>query len=149
MPFIAMALGIVLVVVLLVGAMLLPYLPGGYDPLASGLAQSATVAAFAGLLLVPLGAAWLISGRGYSLAKSALLAAILVAAVAAIAMTATGSAIAGAVMAVTSVTAVVHLWRTVSAARISGTKISKAVPVGLMLVPLAAPYRALAPVEGR
>ncbi|HEY6613211.1 MAG TPA: hypothetical protein VIZ32_01790, partial [Vicinamibacterales bacterium] len=63
MPFIRIALGIVL----LTGAMLLPFLPGRYDPVASGLSQAATMVAFGSLLLVPLGVAWLISSRGYAL----------------------------------------------------------------------------------
>ena len=46
---------IALWIVLLVSAMLLPFLPGRYDPLAFSLSVSAIVVVFGGLLLVPIG----------------------------------------------------------------------------------------------
>ena len=143
MPFIRIALGIVL----LTGAMLLPFLPGRYDPVASGLSQAATMVAFASLLLVPLGVAWLVSSRGYALAKVSLVAATLVAGVAALAMAANASMAAAAVIVATCAMWIVHLWRRVGAARTDGANLPRAVPVALILVPLAATASRLAIVE--
>ncbi len=67
-------------IAVLASAMLLPFLPGRYDPLAMSLSAAATGVALAGLLLVPIGVAWVISSRGYVLAKLALVVATLVAA---------------------------------------------------------------------
>jgi hypothetical protein len=133
MQFIRIALWIVL----LVSTMLLPFLPGRYDPLATTLSGSATVVAFGGLLLVPIGVAWLISSRGYAPAKVALVVATLLAAVAALAAAANGSMAAGVVILARWVTWLVHRWRRVSEARTNGANLSRAVPVALILVPLA------------
>jgi hypothetical protein len=81
MPFIRIALWIVL----LVSAVRLQFLPGRHDPLATSLSAFATVVAFGGLLLVPIGPAWLLSGRTYATAKLALAVATFVAAGAALA----------------------------------------------------------------
>lgn len=97
-------------VALLASAMLLPFLPGRYDPLAMSLSAAATGVAFAGLLLVPVGVAWLISSRGYALAKLALVVATLVAAGAALATAANGSMAAGVVMLAAWVIWLVRLW---------------------------------------
>ncbi|WP_103960622.1 hypothetical protein [Nonomuraea solani] len=48
---------------LLVLVMLYPYLPGEYDPLAVPLSTMAQLVGLIGLLLVPVGIVWLISGR--------------------------------------------------------------------------------------
>jgi hypothetical protein len=138
---------IALWIVLLVSAMLLPFLPGRYDPLATSLSASATVVAFGGLLLVPIGVAWLISSRGYAPAKVALVVATLVAGVAALATTANGSGAAGAVMLAAWVAWLVHLWRRVGAAQANGANLPRAVPVALILVPLAATAARMTLVE--
>ena len=55
---------------LLLSAMLLPYLPGRFDPMAVPLSVAATAMAFGGVLQVPIGLAWLIaSRRGFAAAK--------------------------------------------------------------------------------
>ena len=138
---------IALWIVLLVSAMLLPFLPGRHDPLASSLSVSATVMAFGGLLLVPIGVAWLISSRGHAPAKVALVVATLVAAGAALATAASGSGAAGAVILATWVTWLVHLWRRAGAAQTKGANLPRAVPVALILVPLAATAARMALVE--
>jgi len=138
---------IALWIVLLASAMLLPFIPGRYDPLATSLSVSATAAAFGALLLVPIGVAWLISSRGYAAAKVSLVVATLVAAVAALAMAANGSIAVGVVILVTGVTWLVHLWRRVGAAQTNGANLSRAVPVALILVPLAATAARMTLVE--
>lgn len=134
MPFIHIALWIAL----LACAMLLPFLPGRYDPLAMSLSAMAAGVAFGGLLLVPIGVAWLVSSRGYALAKLSLLVATLVAAGSALATVAIGSMAAGVVMLAGWVIWLVHLWRRVGAARRAGVVLARAVPIGLIVVPLAA-----------
>jgi hypothetical protein len=134
MPVIRMALWIAL----LPSAMLLPFLPGRHDPLVISLSAAATVAAFGGLLLVPIGVAWLISRRGYALAKLALVVATLVAVGAALATAATGSMSAGVAMLAAWVIWLVQLWRRVGAARTAGTRLARAVPIALVVVPLVA-----------
>ena len=129
---------IALWIALLVCAMLLPFLPGRHDPLALSLSAMATGVAFGGLLLVPIGVAWLIFGRGYALAKLALVVATLVAAGSGLATAALGSMAAGVVMLAAWVTWLVHLWRRVGAARKAGVVLARAVPIGLIVVPLAA-----------
>lgn len=125
-------------VALLASAMLFPFLPGRHDPLAVSLAAAATVAAFGGLLLVPIGVAWLISSRGYALARLALAAASLVAIGAALATVASGSMAAGDVLLAAWVVWLVHLWRHVGAARTAGADLPRAVPIALIMVPLVA-----------
>ncbi len=138
---------IALGIVLLIGAMLLPFLPGRYDPLAADLSLAATVLAFGGLLLMPLGAAWLVSGRGYALARMALVTAGLVAAVAALGMAATGSTAGAVVFGAAWVVWIVRLWRRVGAARTNGENLPRAVPVALILVPLVATASRMTLVE--
>ena len=120
MPLIAS----VLCTTVVVGAMVLPYLPGHYDPQAAGLAQATNLVAFASLLLVPPGAAWLISGSEYVLAKAALAVAMLVSILAALAMAATTSVAAGAVMAVAMVAWIARCWRRIGLARLQGASLS-------------------------
>ena len=125
-------------IALLAGAMLLPFLPGRHDPLAMSLSAAATGVAFAGLLLVPIGVAWLISSRGNALAKLALVVATLVAAGAALATVANGSMTAGGVMLGAWVIWLVHLWRRVGATRTAGADLARTVPIALVVVPLVA-----------
>ena len=86
---------IALCIAVLASAMLLPFLPGRHDPLAMSLYAAATVMAYGGVLLAPIGLAWLISGRGHAMAKLALVVATIVIAGAALATMATGSMAAG------------------------------------------------------
>lgn len=134
-------------IVLLMSAMLLPFLPGRYDPLAISLSAFATAVAFGTLLLVPIGAVWLISRRGSVSAKVALAVATLVVAGAAVATAASGSMAAGAVILATWLIWLVHLWRRVAAERSSGRDLPRAVPIGLLLVPLAATVARMAFVQ--
>ena len=122
MPFIRIGLCIAL----LASAMLFPFLPGRHDPLAMSLSAAATGVAFAGLLLVPIGVAWLLSSRGYALAKLALVVATIAAAGAALATMANGSMAAGVVMLAAWVIWLVHLWRRVGAARTAGAHLARA-----------------------
>jgi hypothetical protein len=111
---------ITLWIVLLVSAMLLPFLPGRHDPLAVSLSVSAVVVCFGGLLLVPTGVVWLTAPRRYAPAKAALVVAALVAGAALLAV-ANGSLAAGAVLlATTWVTRLVYLWPRVKAAQTNG-----------------------------
>ena len=142
MPFFRIALWIVL----LVSAMLLPFLPGRHDPLATSLSVSAVVVCFGGLLLVPIGVVWLTSPRRYAPAKAALVVAALVAGVALLAV-AIGSLAAGAVVLATCVTRLVHLWRRVKAAQTNGVPLPRTVPVALIVVPLAVMAARMALVE--
>src|SRR5512132_3577910 len=113
MPFIRVGLWIVL----LVGAMLLPFLPGGHDPLAATLSAAATGVSFCGLLLVPIGIAWLPSARAYAPAKAALAVATIVAAGAALFTAASESIAAAAVILAMSVAWLIHRWRRVRSAQ--------------------------------
>ena len=79
MPFFRIALWIVL----LVSAMLLPFLPGRHDPLAASLSVSAAVVCFGGLLLIPIGVVWLTFARQF---RSPLIFILFVAAVLAVAL---------------------------------------------------------------
>ena len=142
MPFFRIALWIVL----LVSAMLLPFLPGRHDPLATSLSVSATCVCFGGLLLVPIGVVWLTSPLRYAPAKAALVVAALVAGVALLAV-AIGSLAAGAVVLATCVTRLVHLWRRVKAAPTNGVPLPRTVPVALIVVPLAVMAARMAFVE--
>jgi hypothetical protein len=101
------------------------------------LSAAATGVAFAGLLLVPIGVTWLISSRGYALAKLALVVATLVAAGAALATAANGSMAAGGGMLAACVAWLIRLWWRVGAARTAGVELSRAVPIALIVVPLA------------
>lgn len=134
MPFISIGLCIAV----LACAMLLPFLPGRHDPLAMSLSAAATGVAFGGLLLVPIGLAWLISSRGYALAKLALIVATLVTTGSALATVAIGSMAAGVVMLAAWVIWLVRLWRRVGAARTAGVDLARVVPIGLIVVPLVA-----------
>ena len=106
MPFFRIALWIVL----LVSAMLLPFLPGRHDPLATSLSVSAVVVCFGSLLLIPIGVVWLTSPRRYAPARAALVVAAVIAGAALLAV-ANGSLAAGAVVLATCVNRFVHLWR--------------------------------------
>ncbi len=125
-------------IALLASAMLLPFLPGRHDPLAMSLSAAATGVAFGGLLLVPIGVVWLISSRGYALAKLALVVATLVAAGAALATAANGSMAGGVLVLAAWVIWLVHLWRRVGAARTAGAGLEQALPIALIVVPLVA-----------
>ncbi|HYI92727.1 MAG TPA: hypothetical protein VEX68_04225 [Bryobacteraceae bacterium] len=124
-------------ILLLVSAMLLPFLSGRYDPLATSVSACATVAAFGSLLLAPVGIAWLIYNRGYALAKSGFVVATLVVAFATLTMVSKGSAAAGAAILALWLTWLVHLWRRLCAAKMNGVKLSRAIPIALILIPLA------------
>jgi hypothetical protein len=134
MPFIRIGLWIVL----LVSAMLLPFLPGRHDPLAATLAASATGVSFGSLLLVPIGVVWLMSTRGYGLAKAALIVGTIVAAGAALVTAANGSMAAAAVVLAASVAWLITLRRRVASAQTNGTTLARSVAVALIVVPLAA-----------
>ena len=120
--------------------MLLPFVPGDYDPLASTLAVAATAFAFGSLLLVPIGLVWLIfSPGGYGASKFALIAATLVAAAAALATAAGDHSIsAAAVGLVAALSWAASLWRRVRRAETNGVILPRTVPMALIAVPLTA-----------
>lgn len=122
--------------VILLSAMLLPFLPGRHDPIAELVSAAATVAAFAGLLLVPIGLVWLISGRQYGSATAAVIAGGVVGAAAAVAAGASGSLAVAGVLVVMAATWLVRLRRRAGAARRTGTGLPRWVPVALIVVPL-------------
>ena len=125
-------------IVLLVSAMLLPFLPGRHDPLALTLSASATGVAFGGLLLVPIGAVWLSSARGYAPARVAVGVATLVAAGTTVMTAAVGSLAAGAIFLAACGAWLVHLWRAVRTAHTNGATLPRWAAVALIVVPLAA-----------
>ena len=140
MPFFRIALWIVL----LVGAMLLPFLPGRHDPLATSLSVSATCVCV-GVAPGPdrSGVADLSAsirpseggvGRGGACRWVALLAL------------ANGSLAAGAVVLATCVTRLVHLWRA-SGGTDKRRSSPRTVPVALIVVPLAVMSARMALVE--
>jgi hypothetical protein len=132
MPFIRIALWIVL----LVGGMLLPFLPGGHDPLAATLSAAATGVSFCSLLLVPIGVVWLTSARGFGPAGAALTVATIVAAGTALVTAASESIAAAVIVLAMSVAWLIHLWRRVRSARINGATLRRSVPVALIVVPI-------------
>ena len=125
-------------IVLLVSAMLLPFFPGRYDPVAATLAACATGVSFGSLLLVPIGIVWLTSASGYRSAKAALAVAAIVVAGAALVTAASGSIAAAAVILATSVACLINLRRHVALGQTSGATLARSVPIALIVVPLAA-----------
>lgn len=122
---------------ILMSALLLPFLPGRYDPIAEILSAAATVAAFGGLLLVPIGLIWLVSGRDYGSAMAAVIAGGVVGVAAAVAAGASGSLAVAAVLVVMTGAWLVRLYRRAGAARRTGDRLPGWVPVALIVVPLA------------
>ena len=127
---------IVLAIAPLAIAMLLPFLPGRHDPLVISLSAAATGVAFGSLLLVPIGLAWLISSRGYALARLGLVVATLVASGAALATAASGSITAAVFVLAAWLIWLARLWRRVGAARAARVDLARAVPIVLIAVPL-------------
>jgi hypothetical protein len=129
-------LGIALAAALLVAGMLLPFLPGRYDPLAMPLSAAATAMAFGGLLLVPVGAVWLARGGGVAIARAALIAATLVVAFAAILTAAVGSIAAAALLAAFSLFVMAGWWRRTGEPGAANAAVSRVLPMALVAVPL-------------
>jgi len=125
-------------IVLLVSAMLLPFLPGRHDPFAVTLSVAATGMAFGSLLLVPIGALWLSSARGYVPARAGVAVATLVSAGTAVMTAAVGSLAAAAIFLAACGAWLVHLWRAVRSAQANGTTLPRSAAVALIVVPLAA-----------
>ena len=101
------------------------------------LSAAATAMAFGGLLLVPVGLAWLISGpRRYGLATSALLVAMLVAVLIGLATAAAGSLSAAVVMVAAAMGWATRLWKRIRAAQTTGAELPRSVPIALLAVPL-------------
>ena len=123
---------------LLVSAMLLPFLPGSHDPLGFTLSVAATGMALGGLLLVPIGAVWLLSARGYGPARVAVGVAALVAAGTTVMTAAVGSLAAAAIFLAACGAWLVHLWRAVRTAQSSGAMLPRSAALALIVVPLAA-----------
>ena len=142
-PFIRIGLWILI----LVSAMLLPFLPGRHDPLAATLAAAATGTSFGSLLLVPIGVVWLTSASGYGPAMAALVVAAIVSAGAALVTAASGSIAAAAVILAASVAWLIDLRRHVALARASGAAVARSVPIALIVVPLVATAARIALVE--
>jgi hypothetical protein len=120
----------------LVLAMLLPSLPGRYDPLAEPLAALASALAFGGLLLAPIVATWLVRPRP-AVAKTALVVATMVVAAAGVTAAAAGSISAGAIVAAGWLACVGRLWRKASAVSVSAAG-TRTLPIALIAVPLVA-----------
>jgi hypothetical protein len=122
----------------LVGAILLPFVPGSYDPLATTLSAAATAMAFGSLLLVPIGVVWLIFSRaGYVPSKLALIVAAVVALGVALAIAAGDHSLsAAAAVLVAAMTCAARLWRRVHVAQANGVSLPRTVPMALITVPL-------------
>jgi hypothetical protein len=114
---------------------LLPFLPGRYDPFAVPISAGATALAFGGLLLVPIGVAWLALGRPHAMARAALAVVTLVVAVAATLTAAVGSIAGAALLLAGWLVCLVRGWRRVGTARAAGVALSHAVPIALIVVP--------------
>lgn len=121
---------------LLILAMALPFLPGRYDPLAVPISAGATALAFGGLLLVPIGVAWLALGRSHAMARAALAVATFVVAIAAILTAAVGSLAGAALLLAAWLACLARARRRVGAAHAAGVALSRAVPIALVVVPL-------------
>jgi hypothetical protein len=134
MPFVRLVAGTGLLVL----AMVLPFLPGRYDPLAVALSSAASGAAFGSLLLVPIAVTWLFVRRSGVPPKVALIAATLVAAVAALLAAASGSIVGGATLLVAAAIWLAHLWRRVATASAAGARSPRAIAAALAVVPLVA-----------
>jgi hypothetical protein len=139
------ATGLVAAALVVVACMLLPFLPGQYDALAVTLSALAQIIGVVGLVLVPIGAVWLVYERGSNANKprvgfaiAALAAATLVAAVAALAGFATMGPSMGLV--------VLALWAYFAGrfvAHLKGMRVAQArrfnpAPLYLIVVPLVA-----------
>jgi hypothetical protein len=133
-----MLMRIALGTALLVGAMVLPFLPGRHDPLAAPLSVAASVLAFGSVLVMPVAVTWLIAGRGYLPAKVALAVAAIVGAATGLLAAASGSLSVGAILFALAAIWLVDLWRRVRAAEAAGTPLPRGVPIALVLVPVAA-----------
>jgi hypothetical protein len=133
--------------VLLVSAMLLPFLPGRHDPLGATLSVSATGVAFGSLLFVPIAAVWLSSARGYAPARVTIVIATLVAAGTAVMTAANGSMAAATISLAACGTWLVHLWRAVRTAQSKGAPLPRWAAVALIVVPLAATTARVAIVQ--
>jgi hypothetical protein len=123
------AASIVILSMVLVTCLFLPFLPGEYEGLAIGLATTAALGGIAGLLLVPIGACWLLyewkasrasdaealtSRKDYHFALAAVVCSLPVAAMAAIGSFATlGSTSAAIVLALSAYA----LWRVIPLVR--------------------------------
>lgn len=121
---------------LLLGGILLPFIPGAYDPLAATLSVSATTMAFGSLLVVPVGLMWLLTGREYASAKGALIIATLLTVGVALATAAGGSLTAAAAMFATAIAWAARLWRRAGAAQRIGAHLPRAVPTAVITIPL-------------
>jgi hypothetical protein len=130
------------IVTLVVVCMFLPVFPGAYDSFAVTLSGGAHIVAIVGLLLVPIGAVWLVSemrhGSGYYFAIASIAAASLLAA--SLAMAALASV--GPTLALCVATLLAYgLWRAGRAARLlkhGGTGRFNAAPLYLIVVPTVA-----------
>lgn len=137
---------------LLILCTLLPYLPGRYDALAAPLSVAARLAGMAGLLLVPIGAAWLAyelwSRRGGNgapqsrpgrrrFAIAALVAGSAVCLVASLGALLFAGVSAGAGALALSAYGVVKLARRIQAPSSASLRSAVVVPLYLLLVPIA------------
>ena len=126
------------VTVALLGLAFLPFLPGTYDPLAVTVSAAATATAFGGLILLPLGAVWVLASRSrqYALARLAIVVGTLVGAAVVLATAAgDGSVSAAAVMLIAAVVCALRLWRHTRSAQAKGADLPRAVPWSLIAVP--------------
>lgn len=130
-----------------------PYLPGAYDALALPLSLVAQVLGLAGLLVVPIGAAWLthraLARRGAAVGPSAtsrerrylvasMIGSAIVAAMAAGAAWASGGLAFGCGVMVVAAYGLSRLWPSVTASARADELDAGAIPVYLTVVPLVA-----------
>jgi len=127
----------VLVLAVLVLAMLLPYLPGGFDASAEALSYMAQVAGYASLLLVPVGGLWLINRRRERLwRRTALVIAILIVFVAILAAAAMDQLGLGVVIGTFAMFAVLRAMRKLPAGDGNTDRTHSRVALYLVVVPL-------------
>ena len=137
---------------LVVAVMMLPFMPGPYDRLATGLSMMARVFAYAGLALVPFAAAWLalelralangptsrLAAVGYWVALSAAGVLLLIGLLLSFAaLSAVGPSL-GVPVAIVVAWAIARLVRRLHGRRESGPTTVDPIPVYLVVLPLAA-----------
>ena len=123
---------------------LLPFMPGGYDPLAAPLSMMARIFGFTGLLFVPVGVLWMaasywrrVAGRDYPFALAAMIVLMLVSGMLSLAAFALVGFSLSLVMLTVAAWALLKIGRRIAALRTAGQPSVRAPALYLAFVPLA------------
>lgn len=138
------ALRIAAAAALIVLITLLPFMPGGYDPLAAPLSMMARIFGVTGLSFVPVGVLWMVSsywrrpsGRDYPFAVAAMIVLMLVSGMLSLAAFALVGLSLSVIMLTVAVWALLRIGRRVAALRTAGQPSVRAAALYLAFVPLA------------